>query len=392
MRGFDAAGDHREARGHRMRFRGMFPVLIVVMGLLAFGCSEKESHRARPAVPVKTAVAVQKDVPVEVSAIGTVEAYAVVNITSLVNGQITWIHVKEGQAVEKGALLFNIDDRPYTAALESARSALARDRIQLIKAIKDAKRYAVLFKKDYVTKDQAEQAQTNAKALAATVRGDEAAVQNAELNVSYCRIAAPITGRAGSILVNEGNIVKANENTNPLMVIKQIHPVYVRFSLPEARLPEIQREMGTHEPKVLASPPGRPTETRVGRLTFVDNTIDPSTGTIDLKATFANSDSGMWPGQFVNLVLMLGTRPRAVVIPAAAVQMGQRGDYVFVVNADRTVESRDVTPGPQIDDKVVIDKGVAAGETVVTDGQLRLLPGVKVVVKNSPAPGGEPRQ
>ncbi len=391
MRGFDA-GDHRNARVLRMRFCWMLPVVALSAGLLMFGCSEKEPHRALPEVPVKTAVAVQKNVPVEVSAIGTVEAYSVVNITSMVNGQIVRVNIKEGQRVQKGALLFDIDERPYAAALESARATLSRDRIQLLKAIKDARRYAILFKKDYVTKDQAEQTQTNAEALEATVKGDEAAVRNAALNVAYCRITAPITGRAGSILVTEGNIVKANDTTTPLMVINRIQPVYVHFSLPEQRLPEIQNEMRTHQPEALASPPGKPNETRKGRLTFVNNTIDPNTGTIDLKATFDNSDLSLWPGQFVNVLLLLGTRSQAVVVPSAAIQMGQEGNFVFVVKKDGTVESRNVTPGPQIDDQVVIDKGLSAGETVVTDGQLRLFPGVKVTVANGPVAGGDARQ
>ncbi len=373
-----------------MRVCRIFVVFLLAAVLLTSGCSEKEQNRPRMAVPVKTAVATQKEVPVEVSNIGTVEAYSVVNITSQVNGQILQIHVEEGQMLKKGELLFNIDDRPYIAALESARATLARDRIQLAKAQKDARRYADLFKKDYVTRDQAEQAQTNAEALDATVKGDEAAVQNAEVNVSYCRIKSPITGRAGSILVNEGNVVKANDNANPLMVINQIQPLYVQFSLPEQYLPEIRKEMERHEPKVVAFPPGNPTDSRTGRLTFVNNTIDVDTGTISLKATFNNTDKSFWPGQFVNVTLLLGIRPNAVVVPSAAVQLGQKGDYVFVVKKDMTVESRNVTPGPQTDDLTVIEKGVTAGETVVTDGQLRLYPGVKVVVKNNPPSGGEP--
>lgn len=391
MKGFKA-GNHRKMCRQRSGIYCIFPLFLVAALLLVSGCTEKKQSRPRLAVPVKTAVAVEKEVPVKVSNIGTVSAYSVVKITALVNGQIVRMPVKEGQALKKGQLLINIDDRPYTAALESARSTLARDRVQRAQALKDARRYADLLRKDYVTKDQAEQARTNAEALEATVKGDEAAVKNAELNVAYCRITAPITGRAGSILVNEGNIVKANDNANPLMVINQIQPVYVQFALPEQYLPEIRRAMRSHEPKVLVTPPGKPDEIREGRLTFVDNAIDSNTGTINLKGTFDNPDSSLWPGQFVNVVLLLGTRKNAVVVPSAAVQMGQQGDYVFVVKKDLTVESRTVVPGPQIDDQVVVEKGLAAGEIVVTDGQLRLYPGAKVVVKNSPQSGGSERK
>ncbi len=391
MKGFNA-DDHRLFRGHRLPRLRIVTVLIFSMTLVLAGCNEDKQHRPAIAVPVTTAAATDKAVPLEVSNIGTVEAYSVVNITAMISGQIMRIHVNEGQMVQEGQPLLTIDDRPYKTALDSARSALSRDRIQLVKALRDAKRYADLFTKDYVTKDQAEQAQTNAEALAATIQGDEAAVKNAQLNVAYCRITAPITGRTGSILVNEGNIVKANETTTPLMVINQIQPVYVQFALPEQYLPEIRKNMSNHKPKVLVFPPGKPADTREGLLTFVNNTIDHSTGTIGLKATFANQDSGLWPGQFVNVVLQLGTRPHAVVVPSAAVQMGQEGDYVFVVDKDLTVKSRNVTPGPQIDDQIVIDKGLVAGETVVTDGQLRLYPGAKVVVKNDGHPAGATRQ
>jgi len=383
---------NRDRFRHFTYFGRRFPVILFLIILLGPGCSEKEQQRSQPDVPVSVATAILQDVPVEVDAIGTVEAYSVVNITSRVDGQVTQIHVKEGQTVEKGQILFNIDDRPYQAILESARANLSRDRIQLEKAGKDAKRYAELFKKDYVTKDQAEQAQTNAAALEEMVKGDEAALENAKLNVSYCRITAPITGRAGSILIYEGNLVKANDNTKSMMVINQIQPVYVRFSVPEQRLPEIQNQFSGKELTVNASPPGKPDGARKGRLTFVDNTIDPDTGTIDLKAEFDNQDNGLWPGQFVNVVLMLGVDSQAVVVPSAAVQMGQEGEYLFVVKKDFTVESRNVTPGTQIDGHTVIEKGLSSGEMVVTDGQLRLFPGAKVAVKNGPQPGKEARQ
>jgi multidrug efflux system membrane fusion protein len=300
--------------------------------------------------------------------------------------------VKEGQTVEKGQVLFNIDDRPYLTALESARSNLSKDSIKLEKAKKDAQRYGELLKKDYVTKDQAEQTQTDLEVLEASIKGDEAVLQTAELNLSYCKITSPITGRAGSILVNQGNLIKANDNTRPLMVINQIQPVYMQFSVPEQRLPEIQSQIRTNELKVLVNVPEKPDETNEGRLTFLDNSIDTSTGTIDLKATFDNADNSLWPGQFVNVILVLGVKTNAVVVPSAAVQMGQNGYYIFIVKNDNTVESRNVTPGSEEDDQTVIEKGLSVGETVVIDGQLRLSPGAKIAVKNGTQTGSGAQQ
>lgn len=356
--------------------------MLLPIIFLTYACSEKEQSRPNPEVPVRTAFSAQKDVPEEISAIGTVEAYSTVNITSRVDGQVMKVNVKEGQDVKQGQLLFNIDERPYAALREAARSKLEGDRALLEKAKKDTTRYADLFKKDYVTKDQTEQAQTNAEALEAAVKGDEAALDNAKLNVSYCQITSPISGRAGAVLIHEGNLVKANDNTKSLMVLNQIQPVYVRFSVPEQRLPKLQSLITEQELKVLASPPGNTAEPKEGRLTFVDNAINSNTGTIDLKASFENKDNDLWPGQFVNALLILGMRPQAVVVPSAAIQMGQQGNFVFVVKADMTVESRSITVGPQFDHETVIEEGVAPGEQVVTDGQLRLFPGAKVAVKN----------
>ena len=372
-------------------FQWLIPAFLFTFCALVHGCSEKDQSRPRPDVPVKTAIVIQKDVPVEVTANGTVQAYSVVNITSRVDGQVMKIHLQEGQEVKKGQLLFSIDDRPFQAVLEAAQSNLARDRIKLGKAQKDARRYADLFKKDYVTKSQAEQAQTDAESLEAVVKGDEAALENARLNVSFCRIVSPITGRAGSILINEGNLVKANDS-KPLMVINQVQPIYVEFSVPEQRLQEIQSQMAIHDLDVLAAAPGKRNETKKGRLTFLDNTIDPNTGVIRLKATFENKDNSLWPGRFVNVVLLLGMRPQAIVVPSAAIQMGQEGSYVFIVKNDLTVELRDVTSGAQMDDQTVIEKGLIAGETVVTDGQLMLFPGAKVTLKNDTQSTGDTRK
>ena len=376
-------------RPARTGLKKILPPIVFAILLTAMACSEKEQSRPSPEVPVKTALTARKDVPEELSAIGTVESASIVNITSRVDGQVMKIHIKEGQDVKQGQTLIDIDDRPYRAMLEAARSTLERDRVKLQKARKDAKRYADLLLKDYVTKSQAEQTQTDLESLEASIRGDEAAVDNAELNVSYCRISSPVNGRTGEILINAGNLVKSGDTTKALMVIHQIEPVYVRFSVPEERLPEIRGLIADHALTVLASPPENKGQTKEGRLTFTDNTINPDTGTINLKAEFENRDKSLWPGQFVNVRLMLGMRPQAVVAPSAAIQTGQHGNFIFVVKPDMTVESRDVTPGPQINGETVILKGIAPGEQVVTDGQLRLVPGAKVVVKNNAQSGGD---
>jgi membrane fusion protein, multidrug efflux system len=362
----------------------VFIIFLLGIALLASGCSKKNEARQQSGTPVKTGTATQKDVPVNVSSIGTVKAYSVVNITSHVDGQITDINVKEGQTVQKGQVLLDIDNRPYKTALESAKANLAKDRINLEKAKLDAERYAELFKKDYVTKDQVEQTRANADALEAIIKGDEAVLQNAQLNLSYCAVTSPITGRAGSILVNEGNLIKGNDNSRPLMVINQIQPVYVEFSIPEQQLLEIQTLCKScKDPlEVQCYRPDKPEDVKKGQLSFIDNIIDASTGTIDLKAVYDNTDSSLWPGEFVNVVLLLETQKDAVVVPTAAVQMGQKGNYIYVVKNDNTVDYRDVTIGSEIGSYTVVEKGVSAGETVVTDGQLKLAPGSKISIKS----------
>jgi membrane fusion protein, multidrug efflux system len=372
------------------RFFSVTSFFLCAALMLTNGCSKKEPGKPNPVAPVKTAVSIQKDIPVEIPANGTVEAYSVVNITSRVEGTIIKVHIQEGQNIEKGQLLFSIDDRAYQAVLQSAQSNLLRDRIRQEKAAKDAVRYADLIKKDYVTKTLYEQALTDAQALEATVKGDEAQLENAGLNVAYCRITAPVSGRAGAVLINEGNTVKANDS-RPLMVIHQVQPVFVKFSVPEQLLSDIQNKMSIQELAVIAELPGDKKETKKGRLTFLDNTINPSTGTIDLKATFENCDNRLWPGEFVNVLLLLGIKPGAVVVPSQSVQIGQQGNFVFVVKNDLTVAYRAVTPGIQINGQTLIEKGLKSGETVVTDGHLRLFEGAKVIVKNEPNSGGESR-
>ena len=363
--------------------------LFSLMFILDTGCSREEQSRPRPVAPVKTGNVIKLDVPITLSTVGTVEAYSTVNVTSRVAGLVTGQHVREGQLVEKGQLLFTIDDKPYKTLLESAKSNLERDRIQLEKSLKDASRYADLLKKDYVTKEQAEQVQTDADALKAVIKGDEAALENARLNLSYCNIKAPISGKVGAVLIHEGNLIRDNDSANPLMVINQLMPLYVRFSVPEQYLSEVKDRMAGHDLEVQATATGQEGKIHIGRLTFLDNTIKADSGTVDLKAIFENNDSGLWPGMFVNVVLVLGTRTGAVATPASSVQMGQDGTYVFVLKSDMTVEQRPVTTGTRTDDHIVIESGLSPGETVVTDGQLMLYPGAKVTVINETKSAGE---
>ncbi len=373
---------------------GLKPLLLIIilfsiMFILDTGCSREEQSRPRPVAPVKTGKVTKLDVPITLSSVGTVEAYSTVNVTSRVAGLVTGQHVREGQFVEEGQLLFTIDDKPYKALLESAKSNLDRDRIQLKKALKDASRYADLLKKDYVTREQEEQVQTDADSLKAVIKGDEAALENARLNLSYCNIKAPISGKVGAVLLHEGNLIRDNDSTNPLMVINQLMPLYVRFSVPEQYLSEIKNRMTGHELEVKAVAPAQEGKINKGRLTFLDNTIQAGSGTIDLKAIFDNNDSDLWPGMFVNVVLVLGTRTGAVATPAASIQMGQDGTYVFVLKKDMTVEQRPVTTGTRTDGHIVIESGLSPGETVVTDGQLMLYPGAKVTVINETKSAGE---
>jgi multidrug efflux system membrane fusion protein len=354
--------------------------------LLLAGCGERKGG-AMPPVPVTAAKAVQKDVPVLLTAIGTVEAYNTVGIKALVGGQLTKVHFKEGQDVKRGAPLFTIDPRPYQAALKAAEASLARDRAKAASAEAEARRYADLVKKDYVTQQQFDDTSAEAEAMKATVAADEAAVDNAKLNLSYCFITAPVEGRMGNLAVREGNLVKANAD-GPMVTLNQITPVYVSFSVPEDQLAEIRREAATGELPVMASFPDQDDRIFTGELTFIDNAVSAVSGTILLKATFPNADKALWPGRFVNVKLTLATRKGAVVVPDNAVQEGQQGYYVFVVKPDTSVEMRPVDVGQRMGGEALIEKGVEAGEEVITDGQLRVLPGKKVEIKTGNANGG----
>jgi multidrug efflux system membrane fusion protein len=334
-------------------------------------------------VPVTTAVVAEKAIPLELEVIGTVEAFQTVQVRAQITGELTSVNFKEGDDVKKGQVLFTLDRRPLEAALEQARANLARDTAQAVNAAAQAKRYDDLAARGIATREQVETSHTAATALDATVAADRAAVENATVQLQYATIAAPISGRTGALIVHPGNLVRANDQT-PLVIINQISPIYVTFGIPEARLPELKRYMAERSVKVAALAPtdsGPPSE---GRISFVDNSVDATTGTIKIKGTFANEARHLWPGQFVNVSVTLTTDPHAVVVPTAAVQAGQQGTYVFVVKPDQTVELRDVQVARTADAESVIKTGLTPGETVVTDGQLRLVPGSRVSIKSGP--------
>jgi multidrug efflux system membrane fusion protein len=355
--------------------------------LLAACSTEAEKEKPSPAAPVTAGVAVTKNVPVAIRAIGTVEPYNSVSVRAQVAGEITGIYFQQGQEVAQGDLLFTIDPRPYQAALEAVLADLARDEATLKSAEEDVLRYRELIKKDYVTSQQYDQVVANADALKATVEADEAAVKNARINLDYCTVRAPISGRTGNVLVQLGNVIKADDL--PVVTINQITPVYVSFSVPEKYLSDIQRHFAKGALAVEATFPDKGASSFRGRLSFINNTVDSSTGTILMKATFRNNEKALWPGQFVNVTLALAVSENAVVVPSQAVQRGQQGDYVFVIKPDMTVELRSVQTGQQVDEDTVIRKGLDANEKVVTDGQLRLFPGARVEITNTHEASGQ---
>jgi multidrug efflux system membrane fusion protein len=362
-----------------MKSIGLRAVTGAAIAASLLGCAEKKQKQADERVPVTVAVAETKDVPLQVRAIGNVQP--IVAVRALVAGQLQKVWFREGEDIGKGQLLFTIDQRPYQATLAQAEANLARDEAQLRNAESEAKRYAELVKKDYVTREEYEKFSSGAEAAGSIVAADRAAVETAHLQLAYCEIRSPMDGRTGSLQVQAGNLVKANDTT-PLVTINQIAPVYVTFSLPEAQLSEL-RARGLGNVPVFATPQNGSAQAHGGKLTFVDNAVDSQTGTITLKATFANEGRILWPGQFVNVAMTVSSRANSVVVPVQAVQNGQKGQYVYVVSAGDGVEMRPVTVALQIDDQAVIGKGVNPGDTVVTDGQIRLTPKSKVDVKKS---------
>jgi len=394
---------------------GAAAFLILWTGCASSGGNGPSVPPQAGAVPVDAAEASLQTVPVELQAVGTVQAYSTVEVTSQVSGQLESANFQEGQRVREGALLFEIDPRPFRAALDQARAELSRqsallnqaradlakDQTQAATAKVEAQRYASLLDRGVVTKEQYDQYRTNAQALEASVKADQAAirsaqesvkaqqaaVESAQLQLGYASIYAPVTGLTGALLVQPGNIVKANSTV--LVVINQLQPIYVEFSVPEKQLDEIRSYMAKGRPKVTASPTGGSETPSVGELTFMDNAADSATGTIGLKATFSNKGDQLWPGQFVNVVLTLAEQSNALVVPSQAVQTGQSGEYVYVIQPDLTVQQRPVTAGRSIGSRTVINQGLQVGEKVVTDGQLRLSPGAKVEIRTHPSPSGD---
>ncbi|MBI5057621.1 MAG: efflux RND transporter periplasmic adaptor subunit [Nitrospirae bacterium] len=339
----------------------------------------KQPLKAAP-VPVTVGTVVQKPVPVQLRAIGNAEAYSTVGIKAQVGGTLMRVHFKEGQDVNKGDLLFTIDPRFYEAMLKQAEANLAKDSAQLEHARVEVRRYEDLVKKGYVAQEQYDQIRTNFAALEATVNADKAAVENALLLLKYCYIYSPVTGRTGSVISYEGNLIKANADTS-MVVINQVQPIYVTFSVPQHDLAEIKKYMAIEKIKVQAVIGKDDADPVEGVLTFVDNTVDTATGTIKLKATFTNQEKRLWPGLFVSVTVILTSQPNAVVVPSQAVQTGQKGTYVFIIKNDQSAESRPVSVDRSLDGETVVSGGLRAGETVVTDGQLRLVSGAKVEIK-----------
>jgi multidrug efflux system membrane fusion protein len=337
----------------------------------------KQNKAAGPAVPVTVATVEKKVMPVRIRGIGNIEAYATVAVKARVDGQIMRAHFKEGQDVQKDALIFEIDPRSFEAQLRQAQANLLRDQAQLQNASAQERRYQDLLQKNFVSNEFYAQIRTNRDAAEATAHADQAAVENARVQLEYTRIRSPISGRTGKIMIQEGNLVKAND-TNPLVVINQIAPIYVNFSVPEQYLGEIRRYQAQGTVSVEVTLPNTNTPPLTGKLAFVDNTVDAATGTIRLKAVFENQEKILWPGQFANVALTLYTQPDAIVVPSHAVQTGPKGQYVYVVKPDLTAEIRDVEVAWAEGAETVVAKGLNSGEQVVTNGQLRLTPGAKV--------------
>jgi multidrug efflux system membrane fusion protein len=326
---------------------------------------------------VSVTSAVVKPVPIEISTIGTVNVIASVAVKSRVDGEITKVHIRDGQAVKEGDLLFSIDDRAIRSEMAQAEANLSRDKALLENAQRNVTRLSKLASKDYVAKQSMDEAATNAQSLEASVRGDEAAVEAARVQLSYTQIRAPMDARAGTVQLPRGNLVRANDST-PLVVLNQIRPIYVAFAVPQSDLPTIRVAQARGRLPVSVTVPGDSGPPLQGEVAFIDNAVDETTGTIQLKATFDNAEERLWPGQYVNVTLTTGIDEAAVVVPERALQRGQDGTHVFLVLADSTVELREVRVARSRQGQAVIAEGLSAGDRVVVEGQLRLTPGARV--------------
>ncbi|WP_044243728.1 efflux RND transporter periplasmic adaptor subunit [Chondromyces apiculatus] len=364
---------------------GAGAMLGVTMAVAAVGCSSKEPPPAPPPVPVRVATAEKATVPLQLTAIGTVEPTATVMLQPRVSAQITKVLFNEGQDVKEGDPLFQLDKRPFEVALAEAMAQLKQNQVQLANARTEAERYRKMEQEGVGSKEQAQQKLAAADTLVATVQANQATVAARRLDLTFTTIKAPIDGRTGAVLAHEGNLVSAN--TTNLVVINRVKPIYVTFMLPEDDLAEVRRFMGQGELAVTATMTEAPEVVEHGTLTFVDNTVDRATGTVRVKGTFANPDVRLWPGKFVEAAVTLTSQKDVIVVPRAAVQAGQDGDHVFVIDVQQKAQLRNVKKGSRVaGDKVVVTEGVAEGDKVVTDGHLRLIPDAKVSIVEGPPP------
>lgn len=368
--------------------RFVFALLLLILGAVSFtACSStsaETSSSASPnaraggsAAPVETAKSVRKNVPFDLQMIGTVEPLSTVSVHSQVTGQLETVNFTEGDEVRQGQVLFTLDRRPLEAIVKQAEATLQRDTAQAANADTQLQRVLDLQARGIATREQRDTSQANAEALQATLGADRAALENARIQLQYATITAPLTGRTGALMVHNGSLVRANDTT-PLVVINQLSPINVSFAVPEAQLGMLKKVMSAGRVPVGVSLPEEGSDVAEGRVTFVDNAVDQTTGTIRVKASFTNTDHRLWPGQYVNVALTLSTDTNVVVVPASAVQSNQDGAYVFVVKADQTAELRPVKVSRTAAGQSIVTNGLQADETVITDGQLRVVPGGKV--------------
>ena len=365
----------------RVAWRTAAPIALVAMFAFASGCSKQQAAPPpRAAVPVVVGTVIQKAMPVEVTAVGNVEALSTVSIKAQVSGQLMDVHFKEGDFVHKGQLLITLDPRPYEAALAQAKAALARDKATAVNNRLQAQRYVKLLDEGIVPASQVESFTSAADASDAVLNADEAAIKTAELNLEYSSINSPIDGRTGALMLKPGNLVKVADV--PIVVINQVNPIYVNFTVPQQYWPDIKKYMAQGTMRVKATIPQDTGSPEIGTVAFVDNAVDPTTGTIHLRATFSNSDNRLWPGLYVNVLLTLSEESGATVVPAQAVLQGNDNSYVYIVRPDKSVETRNIVTGRTIEGETVISKGLKPGEMIVLDGQTRLIPNAKVEFKN----------
>src|SRR2546422_2926654 len=364
------------------------------LGLLTSCTGTKAAPPVPTAVPVLAATVEQKNVPQQVRAIGAVEAYSTVSVKTQITGELTGVFFNEGEDVKKGQLIFTLDKRPLEADVRRAEGALARDEAQAANALTDQRRFEALVKAGVVSTQEYDRVASNSEALAAAVRAEKGALENARVQLVYASIYSPINGRTGNLLVHQGNMIKAND-VPALVNINQVEPIYVTFMVPQQYLADVKQYSRNGSLPVQAVIPSDSRGPITGKLSFIDNKVDFNTGTIKLQGMVADRHRRLWPGQVVDAYLTLKTQSNALVIPSQAIQNGQQGTFVYVIKDDNTVEARTITTSEtQQPGQVIVQKGLAAGERIVTDGQLRLVPGAKVQIKQAAAgllaPGQEP--